>query len=363
MTLPDIGCVKIMKKTQLLSLLVLLVLASCDSLTPTGDDDVSSHRSTVSQNQIMGDDFLLNGLALLDESSLITSFLIAQNDKIVFEKYYNGSDPTQTTNIQSVTKSLISALTGIALREGYIEGVDQKLSDFFPSYFPREDDALKNDLTLLHLLTMSAGFQWDSDEPMYRNDPIEAILSQPLETEPGESFNYNSGLPHILSVIIANQSGISTREFAERYLFEPLKISMVQWNSVHGYQNGCCELWVTARDMVKIGVLYLNQGKWEKEQLIPSDWVQESTKFHIETDDGKGYGFYWWLTTINDYDVISALGWGGQFIHIIPDLNLVIVGTKNISELPENDPYEYELIEKFVIPSFENIEAVGEKLK
>jgi CubicO group peptidase (beta-lactamase class C family) len=349
-----------MNKTQLLSLLVLLVLASCNSLTPTGDDDVSLQRSAVSQNQVMSDDFLLNGLALLDESSVMTSFLIAQNDKIVFEKYYNGSDPTQSTNIQSVTKSLISALTGIALRDGYIKGVDQKLSDFFPSYFPREDDPLKNDLTLLHLLTMSAGFQWGSDEPMYRTDPIEAILSQPLETEPGESFHYNSGLPHLLSIIITQESEMSTREFAERYLFEPLEISATQWNYVNGYQNGCCELWLTARDLVKIGILYLNQGKWEKEQLIPSNWVQESIKFHIETDDGKGYGYYWWLTTLKDYDVISALGWGGQFIHIIPDLDLVIVGTKRISELPENDPYEYELIEKFIIPSFENIEGIGE---
>jgi CubicO group peptidase (beta-lactamase class C family) len=347
----DIGCAKIMRKTQLLSLLVLLILSSCNSLTSTDEAKGSSQRSTVSQNATMSDDLLINELESLGESPVLTSFLIAQNGKIIFEEYYNGSDESQSTNIQSVTKSLISALIGIALREGYIKGVDQKISDFFPSYFPRKDDPIKNDLTLQHLLTMSAGFQWKSDEPMYRDDPIEAIISQPLETEPGETFHYNSGLPHVLSIIITQESGMSTREFAERYLFEPLEITVNQWNSVNGYQNGCCELWLTARDLVKIGILYLNQGKWEKEQLIPPNWVQESTKFHIEADDGNGYGYYWWLTPLNKYEVISALGWGGQFIHIIPDLDLVIVGTKNISELPENDPYEYELIEEYIIPS------------
>jgi len=198
----DIGCAKIMRKTQLLSLLVLLILSSCNSLTSTGDNKVNSQRSTVSQNEMMSNDLLKNKFESLGESPVLTSFLIAQNGKIIFEEYYNGSDESQSTNIQSVTKSLISALIGIALREGYIKGVDQKISDFFPSYFPRKDDPIKNDLTLQHLLTMSAGFQWKSDEPMYRDDPIEAIISQPLETEPGTSFHYNSGLPHLLSIYL-----------------------------------------------------------------------------------------------------------------------------------------------------------------
>lgn len=201
---------------------------------------------------------------------------------------------------------------------------------------------------------MSAGFQWESDEPMYRSNPIGAILSQPLETEPGDSFHYNSGLPHILSILIAQESGMSTREFAEQYLFDPLDISLTQWTLVNGNHNGCCELWLTPRDLVKIGTLYLHQGEWNGEQIIPKDWLQESTKFQIDIDQETGYGYYWWLTTISNHDIFSALGWGGQFIHIIPDLNLVIVGTKNISELPDPDPFEYEIIEKYIIPSCEN---------
>jgi CubicO group peptidase (beta-lactamase class C family) len=201
---------------------------------------------------------------------------------------------------------------------------------------------------------MSAGFQWASDEPMYRSSPVGAILSQPLETRPGESFHYNSGLTHILSIIIAQESGMSTRAFAEQFLFEPLDVSLSQWNMVNGNHNGCCGLWLTPRDLAKIGTLYLHQGEWESEQLIPKDWVQESTKYQIETDDGNGYGYYWWLRTIKGHEIISALGWGGQYIHIIPDMNLVIVGTNIISEQPDKDPFEFEIIEKFVIPAAEN---------
>jgi CubicO group peptidase (beta-lactamase class C family) len=343
-----------MKRTLFLLLLFVLSLTTCASPNPTNEIFTDSQTDTAPENQNINENILMDGLKVLDESTIITSFIITQNDTIVFEKYYNGSDKTQSTNIQSVTKSVISALIGIAIRESYIKGTDQKLSEFFPADFPREDDALKNDLTLRHLLTMSAGFYWESDEPMYRRDPIGAILSQPLVTEPGKSFHYNSGLPHIISILIAQESGMSTREFAEQYLFDPLDISLTQWKVVNSDHNGCCELWLTSRDLVKIGQLYLHQGEWNGEQIIPKDWVLESTQFHIETDDKKGYGYYWWLTTISGHDIFSALGWGGQFIHVIPDLNLVIVGTKNLSELADSDPYEYEIMEKFFIPSIEN---------
>ena len=201
---------------------------------------------------------------------------------------------------------------------------------------------------------MSAGLQWESDEPMYRMNPLEAILSQSLETEPGTSFHYNSGLPHILSLLISQESGMSTGEFAEQYLFAPLEISLTEWQNVNGIHNGCCGLWLTPRDLLKLGQLYLHQGEWNGEQIMPKDWVVETTRFHIATDDEKGYGYYWWLTTISGYDIFSALGWGGQFLHVIPDLNLVIVGTKNLSELPDPDPFEYGCIEKVIIPFFED---------
>lgn len=343
-----------MKRILLLVLQIVLLLTACTLSTLTDEVLAGSQAVAVHENQLINDDILLDGLTILHKSTTLTSFIIAENDTIILEKYYNGSDQNQSTNVQSVTKSVISALMGIAIREGYIKGADQELSEFFPAYFPREDDVLKNDLTLRHLLTMSAGLLWENDEPIYRKNPIEAILSQPLETEPGKSFRYNSGLPHILSILIAQESGMSTREFAEQYFFDPLDISLTQWKHVNGYHNGCCELWLTPRDLVQIGLLYLHQGEWNGEQVIPKDWVQESTQFHIETDDDKGYGYYWWLTTISGHDIFSALGWGGQFIHVIPDLNLVIVGIKNLSELPDPDLYEYEFIEKFIIPSFEN---------
>jgi len=343
-----------MRRTLYLNLLVVLFLTACALPALTDEIIADTQTAPVPENQLITDIILMDELELLNESAILTSFIIAQNDTIVFEKYYNGCDPTQSSNIQSITKSVISALMGISIREGYIKGVDLKLSEFFPADFPREDDALKNHLTLRHLLTMSAGFQWESDEPMYHRNPIGAILSQPLETQPGKSFHYNSGLPHILSILIAQESGMSTREFAEQYLFDPLDISLTQWKDVNGDHNGCCELWLTPHDLVKIGLLYLHQGEWNGEQVIPKDWVLESTRFHIETDDGKGYGYYWWLTTISNHDIFSALGRGGQFIHVIPALNLVIVGTKNLSELPDPDLYEYMIIEKFIIPAFEN---------
>jgi CubicO group peptidase (beta-lactamase class C family) len=339
-----------MKKAFVFSLLVILFMKTCTSTLPI-NETLSGHLTpTSSEDLLIDDDFLLDELNLLNESPTLTSFIISHNDIIVFEKYYNGSNESQSTNVQSVTKSVISALMGIALREGYIEGVDQRLSEFFPSYFPREDDARKNQLTLFHLLTMSAGLKWETDEPMYRSDPLEAILSQPLDLEPGKSFHYNSGLPHILSLLISQESGMTTREFAEQYLFDPLGINPTQWESVNGINNGCCELWLTPRDLLQLGQLYLHKGEWNGKQVIPEEWITASTEFHIETDDDKGYGYYWWLTTLSGYETFSALGWGGQFIHVVPDLNLVVVGTKNLSELLDPDPYEYRNIEEYVIP-------------
>jgi CubicO group peptidase (beta-lactamase class C family) len=276
--------------------------------------------------------------------------------------YFEPYDQNVSHNMKSTSKGVISTLVGIALREGFIESLDESVFTYFPEY--EAGEAEKLDITIRDLLTMSAGLKWNENDlnSMYtffvskRIAP--RVLSQPLVTEPGTEFNYNTGLTHLLSVIIARASGMSTLEFAQEYLFGPLEIENVQWaTDREGYHVGGSELFLTPRDMTKLGVLYLNGGTYAGRQVVPKDWVRESTATQIEgTFHGASvdYGYLWWLsisnplfTYLDDETAFLAMGIRAQRILVLSEHDTVVVITADQRDESQCDV----LIRDYILPS------------
>lgn len=328
----------------------------------TTDDTEFWQFATMSAQRI-NPNIISQGLAFLEESRTRQSFILIRNGQIVYEQYFNGSSINDSNNVASVSKSMLSALFGIAMNQGYIISAEQPIADFLPDVFAEIDDPRKFDLTIRDLLTMTHGLEWTeniSDRALNNSqDMVRDILSLPLVDEPGTFFNYNTGASHVLSAVLTEATGMSTCEFAHTYLFEPMNIEAEFWgHDPQGYFTGGHSVSLTAREIAKFGLLYLNEGNWYGEQLVPGWWVVASTTPRIEVGNGyRGYGYYWWLTRIAGYDMFSALGYGGQLLHIIPDLNVVMVITHttrgNARDFAE-EAESYQFIRNYLIPAIEN---------
>jgi CubicO group peptidase (beta-lactamase class C family) len=285
---------------------------------------------------------LLNKI-INQEFGRLASLLILKDDKLVVEEYFYGYDRTRLHPIHSCTKSITTLLLGIALEQHKNVRLDQPIFDFFPAY-----DSLKTkenkSITLKHALTMTAGFQWNEfPKEMYETDDwFHYILSRPMETKPGETFHYNSGGTILIGGVIHFLEGKQANAFAEEVLFGPLGISEYVWSTHKDGTPQCgAGLQMLPRDMAKIGLLVLNDGKWNDMQLVPEAWIHESTKPRVPESDFFDYGYQWWhrskqnkpwwddpkVAQKDEHDMIIALGWGGQYIVIVNDLNLVVVTT------------------------------------
>lgn len=302
-------------------------------------------------------------LVILGVYENIHSILIVKDSKLVVEEYFAGRtvfnefkqfDRSTLHNMHSVTKSLASALIGIAIDHGLIASVNEKLIAFFPEYADILSEGGKENITLENVLTMASGLEWDErsysyedprndHEQMYRSGNwIRYVLSKPLVDEPGTKFIYNSGLSITLGGIVRNVSGELVDDFARENLFLPLGISDYAWHkSTDGTAQTGGGLSLRPRDMVKFGLLYLNRGLWKGQRIISERWVAESTS---SQPPNTNYGYQWWLAdfTIDGQAIhgYSANGRGGQFIFVFPDLNLVAVFTggndNNLSSQPRD---------------------------
>jgi CubicO group peptidase (beta-lactamase class C family) len=330
---------------------------------------------------------------LKNEKISIDSITIVRNGYIVADIYLNPLFPKDTKHIiHSCTKSIMSALIGIAIEEGYIEGVDVLVLDIFNEKNIENDDARIKILTLKDLLTMRTGlhsqdsylYQWKGLFKMQTTDDwTEYILNLPLEAEPGTRFDYSNMASFLLSAIIKKTTGKDTLSFAQEHLFDPLKIKDIQWEkSPQGIDIGWARMWLMPHDMAKIGLLYLQKGKWESQQIIPTQWVEESLTAHsfpkkyryVYNEEGKvdrmtsgglwmftnlarpfadGYGYQWWLDKSGMY---SAVGFSGQFIMVVPKENLVVVFTSKLSG--QDAFFPAKLLKKFILPSLASNEPL-----
>lgn len=280
---------------------------------------------------------------ILEENfGLLHSVLVVCDNKLVIEEYYNKWQKKSIHDIQSATKSIISALIGIAIDKGFIKSVSQRMASLFPAFPFDSADTLKKDIRLKDMLTMSAGIEWNEQTKNYneagnsltdmyslKKNWIEHILQLPVANKPGTKFNYNSGISILLGAIIAESSKMSVAKFAEKYLFEPLGIQKYQWAEYLGVAHGGGGLYLTSMDLAKIGILYYNDGMLAGKQIISKKWIKESLTQKSWAGNNTSYGYHWWIMdSVFDFKPIPyAAGNGWQFIFIIKEFNMVIVTT------------------------------------
>jgi CubicO group peptidase (beta-lactamase class C family) len=303
----------------------------------------------------------------------VRSLLVVRHGYLVYERYWRGVTAGDGRNSFSVTKSVVSALVGIALRDQQLEGLDQTVEELLADHLPADADPRLRRVTVEQLLTMTSGLAGDdalpggldgiSDRMAQSRDWVRHILGRRLETTPGARFAYSSASSHLLSAIVADTSGQSPLAFARAELFGPLGIAAddalepeirdwplapAEWGAYErapvawpkdpqGYHFGGGYLKLPARDLAKLGYLYLNGGRWDGTQVVPADYVAASTRPQSDPSGGSGgYGYQWWVTNETGHDSFRAEGFGGQVIQVIPDLDLVVVITSDPSQGRQN---------------------------
>ena len=353
-----------------LCLLILIAIAVLAGCTPGPQPQVQAvaqleadywptagWRSSTAEEQGMDSDQLSAMMMRIEEQKYeIDSVTVVRNGYMVADVSVHPFSSTRKHNLFSCTKSVVSALIGMAIDQGYIEGVDQSVLSIFPQRTAANGDENKEAMTLEHLLTMTTGFdcqdsylyRWTGLEQMRASDDwVQFVLDLPMKGQPGSQFEYCNSASFLLSAIIYETAGVSAYAFAEKHLFRPLGISDFAWSSSpEGISIGYSELRMTPHDMAKFGYLYLKEGRWDGVQVIPSEWVKASTREYIPASLEDGYGYQWW---IDDSGMAIALGYGGQFIFVIPEQEMVVVFT---SSLEEQDFYVPQtLLNEFIIPA------------
>lgn len=267
----------------------------------------------------------------------VNSLLIETGGDRIVEGYFRGMNANRDANIKSASKSILSLLVGIALDEGYLEGIDQTLGDFFPDYFESNPDSVKESITLKQMLTMRTGLETTSSRNYGRwvisDNWVRFALDQPIVEEPGGRMVYSTGTSHLLSVILARETGMSTREFANRYLFGPMNIRVGGWDrDPQGYYMGGNNMALRPADMVKIGQMVMNMGEYNGTRIVPREWLLDSFKIYTRSNyNSYKYGYMWWRDRVADYYVVFAWGNGGQYIMMLPELDTVVVITSGIT--------------------------------
>ena len=295
----------------------------------------------------------------LSDIGPINSLLVSQHGELVAEKYYGRMIAERGNNIKSASKSILSILVGIAIDQGYLEGVHQTIEEFFPEYFGSNPDSLKASITIEDLLTMRSGLASTSRANYGRwvssNNWIRYKLDRPLQGIPGQDRIYSTGNTHLLAVILTRASGMNTLQFANRYLFNPMDIRITGWDrDPQGYFLGGNNMAMRPRDMVKMGQLMMDVGQYNGNQLVSKDWVIKSVEPVTGRISGvENYGYLWFQRLAGDYHMIYAFGNGGQYILILPELDAVVTLTTRTETSESTRNYRQQLfsiIDQEIVP-------------
>jgi CubicO group peptidase (beta-lactamase class C family) len=314
----------------------------------------------------------------------VRSVLVVRHGYLVVERYWQGVKAGDGHDVRSVTKSFVSALVGIALRDQHLRGLDQTVEELLADHLPATADPRLRRATVEQLLTMTSGLAGDDAslggddaillEMLNSPDWVRHILGRRLDRAPGEDAAYSSATSHLLSAIVADATGQSTLDFARAKLFDPLGIAAddaleqtvrhwpptpaedeayerapVAWpRDPQGYHYGGGGLRLPARDLAKFGYLYLNGGRWDGTQVVPGDYVAASTRPQSEPGGPGDYGYQWWVTNETGHGGFRAQGYGGQLIQVLPDLDLVVVVTSDVNQ-DSRDPSK--LVRAVIIPA------------
>lgn len=308
--------------------------------------------------------FKLMDEAIVEREYALHGLVVVRNGYIIHESYPDWRYTEDTRHrIFSATKSVGSILIGIAIDKGFISSVNERVIDFFPDYTIENLDDRKERMTIEHLLTMTCGVEWwewgvpieDPSNPYYEYahsaNPIQYFLDLPMEQEPGEVWVYNSPSITILSHILYRATGLTPLQFAEEYLFGPLGIHTVYWLSDNfGVECMSGALYLTPREMAKIGYLMSNNGTWNGNQIVSKSWVVHSTSQRVEQPYHPitpEYGYLWWISSHHGF--YCAQGRYGQRIYILPEYNILLAFTCHLNDWLIQ-PWDY-YIQKFIIPA------------
>lgn len=338
-----------------LCLLGLLVLAACG---PRGMGDLLPPRASPPD---AGVDAALIRAAAAEAETLprMRTMIVARNGKVEFERVVRGPGLDTPVNIKSASKTVLAAITGAAIADGVLTGVDQKIAPILGPRVPPEADPRVADITVGHLLSMQAGLASTSGASYGRwaasPDWVAHALSQPMEAEPGGRLIYSTGTSHILSTVLTRASGRSTLALAREYLGEPLDIDIPPWAAdPQGVYMGGNEMSLSPRALLKIGELYRNGGVHDGRRVLPAQWIEDSWKPGGRSMwTGAPYGYGWWLKRSNGHDVWFAWGYGGQMIFVVPDLALTVVMTSDPSPRGRDGHVSglHRLLDQYIVPA------------
>jgi CubicO group peptidase (beta-lactamase class C family) len=330
-------------RVRLLALALLGGLSiACDSgpvgVAPEGAVDLAAPWLQVAPETVgLNENSLFLAGEIGSRIERMRSLVVVRKGRLAYERYYGGSTVDTLADVRSVTKSVVATLVGIAIANGAIAGLDQPITDFLDSsdFDVRPEHEL---VTIRHLLTMTSGFYWSEDNVTGYHDWIESddqvnyLLSRPFVATPGTTFTYNSAAAHLLGVVLEKAVRRPLPDFADDVLFGPLGIRQREWEDLSdGYVNGAAGLDLRPRDLARLGQLYLQEGWSGTRAVVPPLWVEEATTPRwnslgpVGPIENVSYGFLWWLD--QDRGAYFAWGFAGQFIYVVPRLDLVVVAT------------------------------------
>lgn len=298
----------------------------------------------------------------------LRDILIAKNGSLVFEEYFGGTGINTLSHLQSATKSIVSAIFGIAATNGFVGSLDDALFDYFPEY-QHLNDPDKQAITLRHVLSMTPGFDWnENSSPTFgdQNDNIAAynsenyvqyVLQKNVVTTPGTTWNYNSGCPMLLAGIVRYRTGVHLDVYGRDHLFQPLGIQDWRWEyQADGLPLATGGLWLRARDTAKIGQLFLDDGVWNGLQVIPSTWIAEALTARVSADSSRDFGYLWWTRTLSGHRLWYAHGYGGQMVVLVPASGTLVVinanYTRDTNETGQRQNVIWSLLSQYILPSF-----------
>lgn len=300
------------------------------------------------------------------------SLLISHRGQLVFEGYYNGTRRDRPANIKSASKGVISALVGVAVDRKLIPDVDTPIVTYFPD-LARDPDPRKREITIEHLLEMRPGLEGTSGRDygawVTSRNWVRHALARPMFAAPGEEMEYSTGNTHLLSAILTSATGKNTLQFANDVLAKPLGFSLPPWpRDPQGVYFGGNDMLMTPRQMVAFGGLYLNDGRVNGQQVLPQAWIERSCEGRARNRrpgnpvfDPNGvadpmrerrYGYGWWVHDIGNYKACFAWGYGGQYIFVVPSLDLVVVTTSSPDVSDERRGHRrtvFEILERLVV--------------
>ena len=381
-------------KVLLLLTLLTITLSACSDGSPAAPEEVETYAYSmpISKNDgwqtghLVDHNFdeqaitdLINGMLDGTHPGIDSISIVRNNTLLLHEDIrteltqfddWVGNDDLQRHVMHSTSKSFVSALVGVALEQGYIQDIDTPFYEFFDYGEYENWDVRKSSMTLENVLTMQLGLDWNEWNYPFgdmrnsltnltenNDDFVKALLDLPLTSDPGTEYAYNTVASIALGLVVELATNQPMEDFAEQYLFTPLQISDADWlMTPTGFPNTGSGLFLPTRDMAKFGQLYLNDGEWNGIPVISSDWVQRSVAKSVELqwDYTSGYGYQWWLGNFQTNNQVvpfySTRGFGGQFIVVVPDYDMVIAFTAHNYE---NDLYDspFRLIEQFILPA------------